>query len=454
MNNSKTILYLINGLGVASKDSFDIKFNDIMPNLSMLMRNYIYAPLENKNYNYKNAYRNFSLGENLLPTYNKVEKDANFSTNPSITNLVNDVISNRTKLQLFCFLDNEQVVTQVVNITTKLKQMGDFPICIHIILRQKDIQEYDSIMKLIKSLEEKITLLKNVDIGTVVGERKINNDNYYDLITKYKGEKWPDHNRKLNYAKQISIIPRELEGFYLKEGFKIETNDISLFLNYEDVNCDEFIKRITNVKLYTLFPMKSYDYAINIYEDIPPTEYFSKSLEENNIKCVILTTNNRIPTITYNLCGLSEKQSNNITYMDIEDKNITTETLLNSEFDLIIYDYDIGSFKEIGVIKEFLMRRDEEIEQIYKLSDQLGFNFIISSLYGLYKTYKIGLDKQVVLDYSSEIPVVAITQKFSAAKYTLKYGTTHTFSKTIISLIKNNIDDNSMFRKKGLFGWF
>ena len=46
-----TILYLINGLGVASKDSFDIKFNDIMPNLSMLMRNYIYgehpkSPLE------------------------------------------------------------------------------------------------------------------------------------------------------------------------------------------------------------------------------------------------------------------------------------------------------------------------------------------------------------------------------------------------------------------------
>ena len=44
MNNStKSILFLINGLGVASKDSFDIKFNDMMPNLSMLMGNYIFA---------------------------------------------------------------------------------------------------------------------------------------------------------------------------------------------------------------------------------------------------------------------------------------------------------------------------------------------------------------------------------------------------------------------------
>ena len=52
---TKTILFLINGLGVASKDSFDIKFSEVMPNLSMLMSNYLYANLENVNYNYKNG---------------------------------------------------------------------------------------------------------------------------------------------------------------------------------------------------------------------------------------------------------------------------------------------------------------------------------------------------------------------------------------------------------------
>ena len=106
--NKKSILFLINGLGVASKDSFDIKFNDMMPNLSMLMRNYTFAKLENKNYNYKNGFRNFSLGNNLLPTYRILENDTNFQNNPTIINIANDAISNHTKVQLFCFLDNEK----------------------------------------------------------------------------------------------------------------------------------------------------------------------------------------------------------------------------------------------------------------------------------------------------------------------------------------------------------
>ena len=71
----KAILFLINGLGVASKDSFSINYGELMPNLSMLMNNYFYTTLENINYNYNNGFRNFSLGHDLLPTYKKLEED-------------------------------------------------------------------------------------------------------------------------------------------------------------------------------------------------------------------------------------------------------------------------------------------------------------------------------------------------------------------------------------------
>ena len=109
MNNdiTKTILFLINGLGVASKDSFDIKFDDTMPNLSMLMGNYLYSNLENINYNYKNGYRNFSLGNDLLPTYHRLESDNNLTNNTTIIKIANDAITNNTKVHLFCFLDND-----------------------------------------------------------------------------------------------------------------------------------------------------------------------------------------------------------------------------------------------------------------------------------------------------------------------------------------------------------
>lgn len=451
---TKTVLYLINGLGVASKDSFDIKFNELMPNLSMLMKNYMYTNLENKNYNYKNGFRNFSLGNNLLPTYHRVETDTNINNNQTINNIATDAINNNTKVQIFLFLDNEQVINQILKIINVLIQKGNFQIYIHIVLRQKDAIDYDNIAKMIKSLDEKITLLKNVHIGTVVGERKINSDGFYTLMIKQMGEKWPDYNRKINYSKQINIIPRELDAFYMNEGFKLERNDISLFLNYEDVDCNEFISKITNVKLYTLFPMKAYDYAINIYEDIPPTEYFSKLLEQYHLKCLILTTKERIPTITYNLCGLNENKSNNIEYKDIDDKNINIDEIINSNYHYIIFDYDIGNYKEIGKIKDFLMNIDDQINEIYKLCDQNSYNLFISSLYGLYKEYIVGLDKKVKLDYSIEVPVVIIDNSVPASKYTLKYGNTHDLSNTIFNAITNDINIPTQFRKKGILSFF
>ncbi len=453
-NTTKTILYLINGLGVASKDSFDIKFNEMMPNLSMLMGNYMYTNLENKNYNYNNGFRNFSLGSNLLPTYQRLESDTNFANNETIINIATDAINNNTKVQLFCFLDNEQVVNQVIKIVNVLRPKGNFPIFIHIVLRQKDCIEYDNILKLIKQLEDKITLLKQVEIGTVVGERKINSDEYYQLINKQIGEKWPDYIRKINYSKTVQTIPRELDGFFMHEGFKLQTNDISLFLNYEDVDCNEFIGKITNIKLYTLFPMKGYSYAINIYDEIPPTEYFSKSLEDNHLKCLILTTEDRIPAITYGLCGLKDEKSPNIDFADINNKEVDVTKIIDSNYHYIIFDYDIGIYKEIGTIKDFLMKIDDEINEIYKYCDQNEYNLFISSLYGLYKDYIVGVDKKVYLDYSKEIPLVVIDSKVPATKYKVKYGNTHDLSNTIFSAITGNENIATLFRKKGIISFF
>lgn len=452
--NKKSILFLINGLGVASKDSFDIKFNDMMPNLSMLMRNYTFAKLENKNYNYKNGFRNFSLGNNLLPTYRILENDTNFQNNPTIINIANDAISNHTKVQLFCFLDNEQVINQVVKIVNVLRPRGDFYIYIHIVIRQKDIIDYDNIIKMIKQLEDKITLFKNVQIGTVVGERKINLDNFYNLLVKEMGEKWPDYNRKLNYEHTTNTIPRDLNPFYMNTGFKLEANDISLFLNYEDVDCNEFINKITNVKLYTLFPMRAYSYAVNIYKEIPPDEYFARTLEENNLKCLILTTNDRIPSITYNLCGLKDDKSKNIDYLDINNKDLNITDIINKDYQYIIFDYDIGTFNEISKIKDFLMILDEKIDEIYKSCDQYGYSLYISSLYGLYKEYIVGVDKKVKLDYSKEVPVVIINNDYPASKYTLKYGDTHDLSNTIFNSITKDQSIKTLFRKRGIISFF
>ena len=449
----KAILFLINGLGVASKDSFSINYGELMPNLSMLMNNYFYTTLENINYNYNNGFRNFSLGHDLLPTYKKLEEDTEFANNQTIINIAADAIHNRSKVHLFCFLDNDKVINQVVKIISVLRPKGNFYIYIHIVLRQKDCIEYDNVIKRIKSLEDKITLYQNTTIGTIVGERKFINDEYYSLITKGMGEKWPDYNRKLNYTKAEETLPRDVDPFYMNTGFQLAVNDIALFLNYEDVDCNAFIDKITNVKLYTLFPMKDYSYAVNIYEEIKPTMYFSKTLEENNLKCLVLTTEGRKPSINYYLNGLSDLTSPNITYMNIKEV-ADVVSVINDQYDYIIFDYDIGVFKELSTIKEFLMDLDKKIESIYNLCDQRDYNFFIASLYGIYKTYIVGVDREVKLDYSKEVTPILVNKELTKTKYSFKYGTTFDLSNTIFSIITNNPNIPTSIKKKGFFSMF
>lgn len=452
---TKTVLFLINGLGVASKDSFDIRFNDLMPNLSMLMRNYLYSNLENKNYNYKNGYRNFSLGNDLLPTYHRLENDSNLMKNPTILNIASDAISNHTKVHLFCFLDNEQVINQVIKIISVLKQQGDFLIFIHIILRQKDCLAYDTILSMLKMVEDKITLFKGVEIGIVAGERVINKDKYYELFCKELGEKWPDYTRKINYCRNTQIVPRDLDPFYIHTGFKAQSNDISLFFNYEDVDCNEFISKIKNIKLYTLFPMKSFAYAINIYEELAPLDYFSKKLETHHLKCLVLTTPDRISTIHYNFNGLKENKNSLIEYMDIHNKELDIEKILQLPYHLIIFDYDLEPFHEIKKLKDFLMNLDEKIDKIYNICDQNNYNMFISSVYGIYRDdYIAGVDKKVKLDYSMEVPVVMIDRKYSKSKFLLKYGSTYHLSNTIIHSIVNDPNIPTLIRKRGILSFF
>lgn len=449
----KSILFLINGLGVASKDSFSINFQELMPNLTMLMGNYLYTTLENINYNYNNGFRNFSLGHDLLPTYRQLEADTNFSNNQTIINIAADAVHNQSKIHLFCFLDNEKVINQVVKIISVLRPKGNFFIYIHLILRQKDCIEYDNIIKRIKLLEDKITLSPNVSIGSIVGERKFIEEEYYKLMTKGNGEKWPDYSRKLNYANTEQIVPRELDAFYMNIGFQLTTNDIALFLNYEDVDCNAFIDKITNVKLYTLFPMKDYSYAVNIYEEIKPTVYFSKTLEENGLKCLVLTTESRIQTINYHLNGLSNNKSPNISYMNLKDISTIT-SIITGEYDYIIFDYDIGVFKELSAIKEFLMELDHKIDEIYNLCDQNDYRFFISSVYGIYKTYIVGVDREVKLDYSKEVPAILVDKTLPKSKFSFKYGTTFDLSNTIFSLMTHNSNIPTSIRKKGLLSFF
>lgn len=453
IKNTKSILFLINGLGIASKDSFSIDYAEIMPNMSMLMRNYLYTTLENINYNYKNGFRNFSLGNDLLPTYHRLESDTNFSTNQNVISLTNHLLTNQSRLHLFCFLDNDKVIDQTMKIVDTLSKSGVSSIFIHIILRQKDIIEYEGITTKIRRVEDSITLYQNTKLGTISGEIPINDEVYLKLITMENGEKWTDYSRRLDFAKQQNTIPRNLQPFYLNAGYKVSENDAFLLLNYEDVDCDKFLDHFKNNKIYTLFPLKTQPNAIPFYEEVEPTNYFAKTLEQNNLKCLVLTKEDRISSINYSLNGLKDVKCANIDYM-ILNINMDIPQIINMDYSYIIFDYDIAGFEEVRKLKEFLATLDKQIGTIYNICEEKGYQFVISSLYGVYKNLIAGVDREVKLDYSIEVPAIIVDRNLQRSKYTFNYGTTYNLSTTILYLLTNNPTIKSSIRKKGILAFF
>ena len=79
-------------------------------------------------------------------------------------------------------------------------------------------------------------MMPTVKIGTITGERKINSELYYTVISKENGEKWPDYNRKLRFVEAKQIKPLNIDPFYMNSGFRLERNDIALFLKYLKLN--------------------------------------------------------------------------------------------------------------------------------------------------------------------------------------------------------------------------
>ena len=85
----KTVLFLINGFGIESKDSYSIYDKDLMPNLDSLTQKYLFEKLDNNVTNIAEAYRNNSLGISELYNYSIVGDSLNSKDNNLLTNHIN-----------------------------------------------------------------------------------------------------------------------------------------------------------------------------------------------------------------------------------------------------------------------------------------------------------------------------------------------------------------------------
>ena len=71
----KNILLLINGFGVEQRDSYNVYKKELMPNLDRLTIEGLFSTLSSNYLDYKDGYRNFSIGIKIPLSYSIISNN-------------------------------------------------------------------------------------------------------------------------------------------------------------------------------------------------------------------------------------------------------------------------------------------------------------------------------------------------------------------------------------------
>ena len=218
---NKSVLMLINGFGVEKSGSYSIYTPSLVPNFEKLRTERMFTTIKNTYLDYRNAYRNFSMGIDDALTYNLVENNIfknEFQTNQMIQYIIQQINKDeKCKLHVIGYWDGErtagQLATYVKEIQTKISATNK--ILIHLILCQKSLEDYQYIERNLVTLGYELG--PNVRIGFITGEDNLTDYNGMKEITKTfvteYGEKYKELNKKIATQVQMKIPPSKTRTF-------------------------------------------------------------------------------------------------------------------------------------------------------------------------------------------------------------------------------------------------
>ena len=173
----RTVLFLINGFGIETKDSYSVYDKEIMPNFDKLMNGYIFSQLETNSRNIYDGFRNMSQEQEELYNYSIFSRELNHENilkNNVISQINEDIRTRKSKLHLLCFLDTSMKI--VDNLKTFLKTINkehDKKIFLHIVLTGNNYQDFPAILDVLSKIN--MEFVEEASIGMVMGLESILN---------------------------------------------------------------------------------------------------------------------------------------------------------------------------------------------------------------------------------------------------------------------------------------
>lgn len=464
----KNILLLINGFGIEQTGSYDIYDEKLMPNLDRLTRERLFVSLSSLDLDYKSGYRNFSMGITEPLSYKLIENNIvslEHKNNQTLKYIVSKVAQYKSKLQLFCFMDNENTINQLTEYLHEILSYNDVNVFLHLVFCERSLNDYKSIEKSMIKLNFEFG--DKVKIGIVTGIDNFENIlPLRDIVKTFSteaGEKWNDIGKKLEVLLQTKMPPFKARTFAVNSGFGLQPNDQILFFNYSNIDLTNFDKELktqpyrkidyTNIKYYSLFPTKCTEPIPFMYNFAVSAIYTLDAIKSINAKCLVMDLQEKCPYINYYMTGLRNNVDPDLRYLAtddgfIYDENRILEIVKSRSEELIIINYEIETCKTVEEIEDRLRKIDNIIGLLDSYVHENNLALVISSFYGIEKELYNAKHALCKINFSIRVPLVVDDYSYIKSQYSISEGSVHDLQNTLLKNINIAYKENGLIKKK------
>ena len=476
----KSVVFLINGLGIETSGSYSIAIDQCMPKLSRVKETSFFTTAVIDSLEYRSAYEQFFLGD----TYKKELKfikdqilGETLSTNPTYQDIVEGLSVPTAKLHVFLEPVTERIVEEVNDFVKTLPLDSKREVYLHLLVTQQTVQEYPKLIQIVNYI--KYHLDTRITVGFMLGKEFITDvptkeeiDTIKKLFFFCSAERWSDTEKKLITLRDANVRPCMIPGFCATNSCTIQNGDVILFFNTKRTSYDKFIQIIeenkewafkTNESKLPIYSMIQLDTKYTVPCFAPSILYdhsLANLLQKASQKALIITDEKNISLVNFLANGLIYQNNPSIQFIKNDDAYCQNPSNIqniieNTDFGLIIFDYHMDTSKTINDLKEQLQRIDVVLGNVASVCEN-KHSLLITSLYGLKREMPLAPynPEMVTLNYERQIPIFFFDYSYPRTKYTLSAGETNDILFTALRLIWETEEIPSLLRLKGFINFF
>lgn len=470
----KSVIFLINGLGIERPGSYSIAIDECMPQLCKIKDSSYYTSAVIDSLEPKEAYQSFFLGDSF---HSEVDYIKNYVMNNSLLNnntfhLLKQSCMNNHKFHIFIEATNDKIVEELNYLLNLLQLDPTKKIYLHFILPQQVVKEYSKIISIINTI--KYHLDSRVDVGFILGK-----DSFSEPLTKQQldyakkmffycsCERWSETDKKLRILEADKIRPNDVVGFSSSNSCNLEDGDTIFFFNTRREKYDALITSIiegeksvfqkTTISFYSFIRLNTVLGINSFIDNIDYENSLSNILLRNQKRMLILTDVDNINLVNFYANGLNSINNPIICFMEKSDnlyrKDYIEKLINDMPYDLFLFDYKMDTSSTVNHLKEELSKLDVIIGNLASVCEN-RHSLFITSLYGLNCKMPVAdyNPEMVTIDYELQIPIFFFDYNYPASKYDLFPGETNDVLSSALKCITDDPKLETLIREKTIIG--